>query len=194
MASIVRKVSRALGLAHVKAYFTELVCAAVMSPVLPGPIRPAALRLLGLKIGPDCLINSQGYFRIPNITMGRLCVIGHRCYFDGSGRLIIGDRVHIGADTKIITGTHSIAPSVYRRDRGDIVFRTTEIQRGCWIGVGCVILPGVTIAEGCVVAAGSVVVKDTAPNGLYAGSPAKRLKDLPVVTSLPLQDGKPVDA
>ena len=49
---------------------------------------------------------------------------------------------------------------------------------GCWICAGCTILPGVTIGEGCVIAAGSVVNKDCAPDGLYAGVPAKRIKDL----------------
>ena len=41
-----------------------------------------------------------------------------------------------------------------------------------------IILPGVTIAEGCVIAAGAVVNKSTEPDGLYAGVPARRVKDL----------------
>ncbi len=38
-------------------------------------------------------------------------------------------------------------------------------------------MPGVTIGDGCLVATGAVVAKDLEPNGLYAGVPAKRIKD-----------------
>jgi acetyltransferase-like isoleucine patch superfamily enzyme len=41
-----------------------------------------------------------------------------------------------------------------------------------------VVLPGVEIGAGCVIAAGSVVVKNTEPDGLYAGVPATRKKEL----------------
>lgn len=40
------------------------------------------------------------------------------------------------------------------------------------------LLPGVTVGKGCVVAAGAVVAADCAPNGLYGGVPARRIKDL----------------
>jgi acetyltransferase-like isoleucine patch superfamily enzyme len=40
------------------------------------------------------------------------------------------------------------------------------------------IMPGVEVGPGCVVAAGAVVIKDCEPNGLYAGVPAKRVRDL----------------
>jgi maltose O-acetyltransferase len=54
------------------------------------------------------------------------------------------------------------------------------IERGCWIGMGATILPGITIAEGCVIAADCTVTKSTAPNGLYAGTPARRIKNLSI--------------
>ena len=47
-----------------------------------------------------------------------------------------------------------------------------KVCDGCWIGV--------TIEEGCIVAAGAVVTKPTESHGLYAGVPARRIKDLPV--------------
>ena len=39
-------------------------------------------------------------------------------------------------------------------------------------------MPGVTIGEGCIVAAGAVVTKDCESHGLYAGVPARRIRDL----------------
>ncbi|MBR1536811.1 MAG: hypothetical protein IJ630_07725 [Treponema sp.] len=46
-----------------------------------------------------------------------------------------------------------------------------------WIGANVTILDGVTVASGCVLAAGSVVTKSTEPNGVYAGVPARRIKE-----------------
>jgi acetyltransferase-like isoleucine patch superfamily enzyme len=40
------------------------------------------------------------------------------------------------------------------------------------------VAPGVNVGSGCIIAAGALVVRDCEPNGLYAGVPAKRIKDL----------------
>jgi maltose O-acetyltransferase len=40
------------------------------------------------------------------------------------------------------------------------------------------VLPGVTVGDGCVIAAGAVVNADCQPDGLYAGVPARRVRDL----------------
>lgn len=56
---------------------------------------------------------------------------------------------------------------------GDVV-----VEDGCWLGGNVTVLPGVTIKKGCIVGAGAVVTKDTEPDGLYAGIPAKRIKEL----------------
>ncbi|WP_447643573.1 acyltransferase [Nocardioides zeae] len=53
-----------------------------------------------------------------------------------------------------------------------------EIGNGAWIGARALILPGVSVSEGCVIAAGAVVNRNTEPHGLYAGVPARRIRDL----------------
>lgn len=52
------------------------------------------------------------------------------------------------------------------------------MEDGCWLGGNVTVLPGVTIGRGCVIAAGAVVTKSCDPNGLYAGVPARRIRDL----------------
>ena len=46
-----------------------------------------------------------------------------------------------------------------------------------WVGYGAIILSGVTIGEGSIVAAGSVVTKDVEPYSIYAGVPAKKVRN-----------------
>jgi hypothetical protein len=59
------------------------------------------------------------------------------------------------------------------RQLGITVGENTRIESDFFGG-----LPGVVIGPGCVIAAGAVVVSDCKPNGLYAGVPARRLRDL----------------
>ncbi|WCD94117.1 acyltransferase [Microbacterium sp. nov. GSS16] len=40
-------------------------------------------------------------------------------------------------------------------------------------------MPGVTIGPGAIVGAGSVVTKDVPANSVYAGNPAKLMRELP---------------
>ena len=46
-----------------------------------------------------------------------------------------------------------------------------------WIGYGAIVLSGIKIAPGCIISAGAVVTKSTKPYGIYAGVPAKRVKE-----------------
>ena len=45
------------------------------------------------------------------------------------------------------------------------------------VGSGCVILPGMVLEEGVAVGALSLVNRDCKAFGIYAGNPARRIKD-----------------
>jgi len=46
-----------------------------------------------------------------------------------------------------------------------------------WIGYGSTILTGVKIGNGSIIAAGSIVTRDVEPYSIYAGAPAKKIRD-----------------
>lgn len=54
---------------------------------------------------------------------------------------------------------------------------TTIIEDDVWIGFGAIILSGIKIGKGSIIAAGSVVTKDVESYSIYAGSPAKKIKN-----------------
>ncbi|MBB3020657.1 galactoside O-acetyltransferase [Microvirga lupini] len=54
---------------------------------------------------------------------------------------------------------------------------TVTLGRHVIVGSHSVVLPGANIAEGCAVGALSLVNEPLAPWGIYAGTPARRLKD-----------------
>jgi len=51
------------------------------------------------------------------------------------------------------------------------------IEDDVWIGYGTIILSGVKIGQGSIIAAGSLIVKDVEPYSIYAGHPAKKIRD-----------------
>ena len=53
----------------------------------------------------------------------------------------------------------------------------TIIGNDVWIGFGAVVMSGVEISDGTIIAAGSVVTHDTEPYSIYAGVPAKKIRD-----------------
>ena len=61
---------------------------------------------------------------------------------------------------------------------GELLPIPIEVHDGCWIGANSTILPGSVIEKGCVIAAGSVVKGLLKPNRLYAGVPAKEIRQL----------------
>jgi acetyltransferase-like isoleucine patch superfamily enzyme len=116
--------------------------------------------------------------RDPNIVIGSECYINQYCWFDaGDATITLGDHVVVAANVSLQAATH-VPGSATRRALGPYS-HSIAIGDGCWIGVGAIILPGVTVAPGCVIGAGAVVTKSTEPNGVYAGVPALRIKDLP---------------
>ena len=93
-------------------------------------------------------------------------------------KVSIGDYTMIGPNT-IITDNdgHQAWPP---RDRWTTQGIPAEvvIENDVWIGMNCIILKGVKIGRGSIIAAGSVVTKNVDSNSVYAGNPAKKIKNL----------------
>lgn len=51
------------------------------------------------------------------------------------------------------------------------------IEDDVWVGYGSIILSGVRISRGSIIAAGSVVTRDVEPFSIYAGNPARKIRD-----------------
>jgi acetyltransferase-like isoleucine patch superfamily enzyme len=147
------------------------------SPYVSKRTRARILRRMGLEVETE-LIFPRCYFHTCNISVGSSALINHGTHIENVARVEIGENAALGQFTTILTSTHEIGPSEYRA--GQWMARPVIVGKGCWIGARSVVLPGVTIAEGCIVAAGSVVREDCQPDGLYAGVPARRIRDLPV--------------
>ncbi|MBK5355081.1 acyltransferase [Pseudomonas sp. TH41] len=71
------------------------------------------------------------------------------------------------------TLTNSLVPKKFKNEK----FAAVHLQRHVIVGAGAVIFPGTIVAEGCSIGAMALVTKSTSPWGIYAGVPAKRVKE-----------------
>lgn len=53
----------------------------------------------------------------------------------------------------------------------------TKIGNDVWVGYGATIMQGIVINDGAIIAAGSVVTKDVEAYSIYAGNPARKIKN-----------------
>ena len=119
----------------------------------------------------------------------------HLTSFDG-GKIQIGNHVGINGDTiaarKLIEigdetmiapnvlitdhDGHSHKPELRWTDKGEA--KEIYIGKRCWIGANCIILKGTEIGENTIIGAGSVVSGKCEKNSVYAGNPAKKIRNL----------------
>ena len=146
------------------------------SPLVRPRERSAIYRHAGLDVATEWIM-PKCYFHTSMITIGAGAKINHGCHIENVAPVEIGERAGMGVHTTILTSDHEIA-GPEQRD-GTWLRKPVKIGAGSWVGARSMVLPGVTVGNGCLVAAGAVVTKDCEPNGLYAGVPARRIRDLP---------------
>ena len=123
------------------------------------------------------LVRPGVIFRDKNVSIGSGSTINYRCIFDNRVSVNVGRNVGIGIGVVFLNTDHNIDNPSSRA--GKSIWNAVTVGDGAFIGSGSTILPGVSVGAGCVIGAGAVVTQDCLPHGLYAGTPAKRIRDLP---------------
>ena len=145
----------------------------------------------------------MGYFNvIGRVRVGNYCEIcnfvllkddtkmGNNCYVDSyvlsSGSCEIGNRVTMRYRT-VIARNVIVHEDVFFTAGVKTIFldhkrtATAEpliIERGCFLGDNAIIMGGITVKANCIIGAGAFVNKDTELNGVYVGSPARRIRNV----------------
>jgi len=103
--------------------------------------------------------------------------IGQQCFLHSAGGLKIGKGVGIGPKVIILTSQHKPVDKDIPVYFSPIEFGEVILEDGCDIGAGAIILPGVKIGEGAIIGAGAVVTKNVPPYEIWAGVPARKIKE-----------------
>jgi acetyltransferase-like isoleucine patch superfamily enzyme len=105
-------------------------------------------------------------------VVGMKCKLETNCYITAYSNL--EDYVFI-APCVVTTNDNFMARSKERLDK----FKGVTVKKGGRIGANTTVLPGKVIHEDGAVAAGSIVTKDVEKEDLVAGTPAKKLRNVP---------------
>ncbi len=142
----------------------------------------------GVTLLSDIRHNSAGINHVTTLTTvrsGANLYIGKDSGLSGasiscSESIHIGEYVGIGANVCIYDHDfHSLNPYLrkYANDENTLS-APIQIDDFVWIGANSIVLKGVHIGRGAVIGAGSVVTKDVPELTVYAGNPAKYIKDV----------------
>ncbi|OGS55073.1 MAG: hypothetical protein A2Y20_01240 [Firmicutes bacterium GWF2_51_9] len=134
------------------------------------------------KCGKDVYIGRGSKFVYENVYLGNHVSIGADANFIcGIARIFIHDYVVLGPRVFIIAGSHRIDVVGKRIVDSDEKLPENDqdiiIDEDVWIGANVIILKGVRIGRGSVIAAGSIVTREVLPYSVYAGVPARKIKD-----------------
>ena len=120
-------------------------------------------------VHPSCCVASD-LVAGPYVFLGRHCNIAP---------LVTIDRYTMLASNIAIVGDdHNWSkPGVPMQFAGRPPQHTTTIGADVWLGHGVVVMRGVTIGDGAIVGAGAIVTADVPAYEVWAGTPARRLRD-----------------
>lgn len=136
------------------------------------------INLYGCSIGDNTKIGAFVEIQ-KNARIGNNCKISsHTFICEG---VDIEDDVFVGHGVTFINDTFPRAtnPGGALQTEEDWRVERTLVKKGASIGSGATILSNVTIGEKAIIGAGSVVTKDVPPNTVFAGNPARFLREAP---------------
>lgn len=106
-------------------------------------------------------------------------VINNAMFNTLGGDIFIGPEAFFGHDVSLLTGTHDIhLTGQARKETGSEQGRDIVVGPGVWLATRVIVVGPATIGANAVVGAGSVVLGDVEPGTLYAGIPAKKIKNI----------------
>ncbi|QOR00905.1 UDP-N-acetylbacillosamine N-acetyltransferase [Campylobacter sp. 2014D-0216] len=112
-------------------------------------------------ISPSAFLDDEGILIMPNVVvnakasitkgviLNTACVVEHECF--------VGEFSHISVGAKLAGAVN--------------------IGKRCFLGINSSVIPCVTLCDDITLGAGGVVVKDLKSKGIYAGVPAKKIKE-----------------
>lgn len=131
------------------------------------------LKLFGARMGKGIVIKPGVRVKYPwKLAVGDHSWLGEYVWIDNLGPVSIGDHCCVSQGALLLCGNHN-----YKKSSFDLIVKDIRLKDGVWIGAKGIVAPGVTCHEHSVLAAGSVATCDLEAYGIYAGNPARKMRD-----------------
>ena len=139
-------------------------------------LKASLLRFIGVNVGVSTKIVGPITMGGCHLSIGDNCWIGANFTIHGNGSISIGSNCDVAPDVTFLTGSHEIGGSLRRAGLG----KSTKIVvgNGCWLGANSTFLGDLVVNNSSIIGACSFVNKEVEKNCLYAGNPARKIKEL----------------
>jgi acetyltransferase-like isoleucine patch superfamily enzyme len=143
-----------------------------------------------LSLGRKCIVEPDVFFKYdgfwkpgPSIQIGDRVFIGRNTEFNICNGIMIADDCLIASGCTFVDSDHGTDPD---RPMNEQPMKGAPIvlEENVWIGAQCMVLKGVRLGKGAVIGAGSVVNKSVPAGEVWAGVPARRLKQQPMAKAV----------
>jgi putative colanic acid biosynthesis acetyltransferase WcaF len=152
------------------------ICYVLLYRTSPRPFhvwRSLLLRTFGAKLGSACHFYPRSKIWSPwNLICEDRVTLGDDAELYNPAPLFMGSHAIVSQGAYICGATHLYNEASFR-----LVSFPMRLGAYSWICARAAVNPGVNVGEGAILALGSVATKDLDPFGIYAGIPARKVKE-----------------
>lgn len=151
-----------------------IVCVLLFRPS-PRPFhawRAFLLRCFGAKMGPNCHIYPGARIWAPwNLVCAEGAAIADEAVIYNAAKVSLGSHAIVSQQAYLCTATHDFDDPAF-----PMIVSPICLGSYSWICARACVLPGVDVGDGAVLGLASVASRDLEPLQVYAGNPARRIK------------------
>ncbi len=152
------------------------LCYALLYRLSPRPFhawRSMLLRAFGAKLGPSCHFYPKSKIWAPwNLICEDRVTAGDDAELYNPSPLFLGSHAIVSQGAYICGATHLYNDVSFR-----LVSFPMRLGAYSWVCARAVVNPGVNVGDGAILALGSIATRDLEPFGIYAGVPARKVKE-----------------
>jgi putative colanic acid biosynthesis acetyltransferase WcaF len=135
--------------------------------------RAMLLRLFGARLGPDCHIYPRAVIWAPwNLSCEDTVAIADEAIIYNPSPISLKSHCTISQQAYLCGATHDHDNPAF-----PMISAPITIERYAWVCARATVLLGVSVGEGAVLGLGSVASRDLEPWSVYAGLPARKIRE-----------------
>ena len=152
------------------------VCWTIYYRISPRPFfawRALLLRMFGAQLGPNCKFYPSSRVWAPwNLICADLVAVGDDAEIYNPAPMRLGSHAIVSQGAYLCGATHDFDDPAF-----PLLAYAMEVGPYAWVCARACVAPGVNVGEGAVLGLASVATRDLEPWGVYAGSPAVKVKE-----------------
>jgi putative colanic acid biosynthesis acetyltransferase WcaF len=143
------------------------------SPRIAHAWRAWLLRRFGAKLGPRCRFYPASRVWAPwNLQCDDTVIVADGAELYNPAPMFLGSHAIVSQGAYLCGATHD-----YNDPNFPVVSFPIRLGRYAWVAARACVSPGVNLGDGAILGLASVATKDLEPWSIYAGVPARKMKD-----------------